>query len=190
MHYTPARKSGQTANIFGIENVATQRELAKHLGTNEHRIRDLNRLEILTPPRGRAGYELDVARIEYIRYLEGQIKDQELGYTFERNEDQMSARIKNEDSLLEEKARLAAEQAEKVALDNKQRKGELAPIAVLEDYAAQVAGQVRASLESLPAQIKREIAHLRASEIAIIRREVTRASDNIADFEPSHPNAT
>ena len=166
--------------------MATQRQVAKHLRSNEHEVRELAALGVLTKPAtNQGGWDLDQARAEYIRYLKKQITELEKGGP-EESPEVLEARTKTADKLVEERARLAAEQAEKIALENRVRKRQLASIDALESYAAQIAGAVRAELEALPALMKNNIPHLRSNELAVCRRVVARVSDDIADFSVTH----
>jgi hypothetical protein len=54
------------------------------------------------------------------------------------------------DSLVEERARLAREQADRVAMENAAKRGDLAPVGVIEMMLAAIAAQAVASLEAVP----------------------------------------
>lgn len=159
------------------------------VGSNEHEIRELVAQGAMTKSRGRAGYDMGLAVAEYCRYWKGLAKQVEKDGAWEPSQEQLELRTKAQDDLLVERARLAAEQAEKAALDNLERKGELMPTGVLQHYCAEIAGHVRAVLEALPAEMKAKIPHLRSDEVAVVRRVTAQCSDAIADFEPSHPSA-
>lgn len=166
--------------------MASKAELAEHLFTSPQTIDKLRRDGVIPSPRGRAGYKLDDCRRVYLEHLRARARapagDPE-------PDEHKVQRMRNQDKLEEERARLAAEQADKAAMENAIRRREVAPVAVLESYAEKVSGVVRSALEALPAQCKRRIPHLRASEINLIKQECTRASDAIADFDVSYPGS-
>ena len=141
---------------------------------------------VLPQGRGRGGYKIDDARRAYIQHLRARS-----GASPEEvvSEEQRIERLKNQDDLGKERARLAAEQADKAAMQNAVMRRELLPVAVLERYAEQVAAVVRAALEALPAQCKRRIPHLRSEELNLIKAECARASDAIADFDANDADA-
>lgn len=167
--------------------MATQREVAEHLCSNEHRIRELTVTGVFPPlKRGRGGgYDLDLCRKLYIRWLEAQVKDG----TLEGNDEAQMIRQKHVDDLAKERARQAAETSEKLAMDNAIRRRDLVPVAELEAVAAQMGGFVRANLEALPAEIKRQFPFLNNAQIGQIKRLIARTSDAIADFNITDENA-
>ncbi len=168
--------------------MATQREVAEHLCSNEHRIRELTVTGVFPPlKRGRGGgYDLDLCRKLYIRWLEAQVKDG----TLEGNDEAQMIRQKHVDDLAKERARQAAETSEKLAMENAERRRELVPVTELREAMAKVGGLVRANLEAWPAELKRAAPHLRNSEIAVIKRSIAKLSDAIADIDLSHESAT
>lgn len=159
--------------------MATQRELAKHLCTNEHRVRDLVNVGVLPKPLRGQGYNLDECRQVYIRHLEKlAVKDEDAETKRERQ--------KTVDDIQKERARQAAETADKLALENAARRRELVPVTVLSEAVQQVATLVRSNLESLPAECKRQLPFLNNSQLGVIRRVVARVSDDIASIDLSH----
>lgn len=81
--------------------------------------------------------------------------------------------------LAQERARLAREQADKVAMQNAVSRRELASVTLLEQVLATVGRQIAAILEAIPVNIKRRSKNLTAEDIEIIVAEITRAR-NIA----------
>lgn len=173
--------------------MATQREAAAHLNSNEHQLRQLVRDGVLSGPgdRKRGGWDLDAARSEYIRYLQKRVAelDKALGTGGAIPEESADLRTKAEDKLAVERARKEAEVAESYAIKNAQLKQELVPIGAIAAYCEQVAMMIRAGLEALPGKCAVRIPHLRTAEVAMIKSEVSQLSDSIADFEPNHPGA-
>jgi phage terminase Nu1 subunit (DNA packaging protein) len=164
--------------------MATKAELAGHLFTSEQNLDDLRKLGVVPMPRGRAGYDLDVCRRMYIEHLRTRARSP--APAPDETAAAAAERLKTQDDLMTERARLAAEQANRAAMENAVRRRELAPVSLLQTYSEQVGSVVRQGLEALPAQLKRRIPHLRSSEINIIRQEVARTSDAIASFDTSH----
>jgi len=89
------------------------------------------------------------------------------------------------DALTQERARLAREQADRVAMENAVRRRELAPRALMVDAIADGARQMVAILEGVPAQIKRASSDIKARELAIVKREIDKARNAIADIQLS-----
>lgn len=163
--------------------MATQRELAKHLATNEHEVRDLVALGVLPKPVRGVGYDLDECRVLLFRHLRRQVAT---GEDAERKRDRQDI----VDDINKERARQAAETADKLALENAVRRRELVPVAELRDALLKVAGLVRANLEAWPAMLKRAAPHLRNSEVAVIKREIAKLSDAVADIDLRNPDTT
>ena len=164
--------------------MASQRDLAKYLDTNEHVIRDLERAGVFKRSGGRAGYDLDTCRVQYIRHLRALAKGADQDEPLD--DDANMRRQQVVDTINVEKARQAAEMADKLAMENAVRRRELAPVSELRSAMTQVGSLIRTRLESLPAQLKRRIPHLRASELGIVKQEMARLSDELASIELSH----
>lgn len=86
----------------------------------------------------------------------------------------------DESNLTAARARLAAEQADRVSMDNAVRRSELAPRALLESTLADAARQVVAVLDGVPAQVKRASAGIKSRELDIVKREIDKARAAIA----------
>jgi phage terminase Nu1 subunit (DNA packaging protein) len=74
--------------------------------------------------------------------------------------------------LARERARLAREQADRVAMENAQSRREVAPIATLEVVLGKLAGDVASTLNGLIPRIKRRLPDVPASVLAIIDEEL------------------
>lgn len=81
--------------------------------------------------------------------------------------------------LATERARLAREQADKIAMQNAQTRRELAPAYLIEEVLAKAGAKVAGILEAIPGQVRRRLPSLPASEIDAIEAEVVKAR-NIA----------
>lgn len=111
---------------------------------------------------------LDDIRVRYIRRLR----------------EQAAGRATNGDlDLATERARLASEQANRVAMINAVSRKELAPVALLEQSIARTGRQIAGVLESLPVQLRRRSPHLTAEDLSLIGEEIARARNLAANME-------
>lgn len=166
--------------------MAKQIEVARHLYMTDRNFRVLQEKGVFEH-KGRGGYDADDCRRRYIEYLRSLSRRS----ADDQPDDELAvARQRVVDGINVERARLAAEQADKAAMDNAMRRREVVPVAVLEDYAERVGTFVRGMLEALPAQLKRRIHHLRASEVNVIKQEVAKLSDGIATYDLDHEGST
>lgn len=81
-----------------------------------------------------------------------------------------------------ELARLRAAQADKVEMANQERRGELAPVSVIEEVLVHTGSKVAAILDAIPSAVKRRVPSLTDAEIGFIRREVAHARNAVANL--------
>jgi phage terminase Nu1 subunit (DNA packaging protein) len=81
--------------------------------------------------------------------------------------------------LARERARLAREQADRVAMDNAVNRRELAPVAVLELVLAKMAGDVGSLLQGLVPRVRRRV-ELPTDALRIFEEEVSKARNRAA----------
>lgn len=81
--------------------------------------------------------------------------------------------------LAAERARLAKEQADKIAMANAVTRGELAPAHLLEEVLAKAGARAGRILETIPGLLRRRLPQLMADDIAEVARIVAKAR-NIA----------
>lgn len=81
--------------------------------------------------------------------------------------------------LTTERARLAREQADKVAMQNAVTRGELAPAHLLEQVLARAGARAARILDTIPGEIKRRLPQLASDDIAAVAVAVAKAR-NIA----------
>mgnify|MGYP000374440541 CR=1 FL=1 len=81
----------------------------------------------------------------------------------------------------EERTRLTAEQADKQAMDNSERRGELAPLSWHEELISNYTRQLVAVLDVIPARIRQALPHLSHVDHARIEALFTRERDRLAD---------
>jgi len=79
------------------------------------------------------------------------------------------------ESLVRERARLAREQADKIAMQNAVARGELAPAHLLEQVLARAGARVGRLLETIPGALKRRHPSLTSDDIAEVSRTVAKA---------------
>ncbi|EYS89475.1 hypothetical protein CF68_33065 [Cupriavidus sp. SK-4] len=85
----------------------------------------------------------------------------------------------SEFDLVAERARLAKEQADRIALQNEVTRRELAPVHLIEQVLSQAGARVSGILEAIPGMLKRRLPTLSATDVELITREVAKAR-NIA----------
>lgn len=105
---------------------------------------------------------LDEIRVEYIRRL------------------REVAAGRSESGLATERARLAREQADKIAMQNAVTRGELTPTVVLEQVLAGAATKIAGILDAIPGLVHRRVPLLAAGEINMISAEVAKARNTVA----------
>jgi phage terminase Nu1 subunit (DNA packaging protein) len=84
--------------------------------------------------------------------------------------------------LVQERARLAKEQADKVAMANSIERRELASVHVLEIVLAKVGRQAVSILEAVPVQLKRNSVSITADDLKFITTEIVKARNVIASM--------
>lgn len=87
--------------------------------------------------------------------------------------------------LATERARVAKEQADKLAMQNAVTRKELAPTYLLEDLLAKAGARVGAILETIPGMVKRRMPGLGAVDVAAIKAEVDKARNMVAHLSLS-----
>lgn len=85
--------------------------------------------------------------------------------------------------LASERARLAREQADKIAMQNEEKRRALAPVHVIERTLASVSRQVASQMEAIEVELKRKT-KLSADEITLVMTVVVKARNAMADIQP------
>ena len=83
-----------------------------------------------------------------------------------------------------QRERLDRARAEKQELENKVAQGEYGPIEVLAWTLGDVASQIRAILTAIPKRLRQINPELKARELDLIRREISKTLNTIADVRP------
>lgn len=103
---------------------------------------------------------LDEIRVRYIRRLR----------------EQAAGRAASGDiDLVTERALLAREQKERIAMQNAVTRRELAPVILIEEVLAKAGSRVAGILDAIPGMVKRRVPGLSAEAIDMIRGEVAKA---------------
>lgn len=82
--------------------------------------------------------------------------------------------------LVSERARLAKEQADKVAFQNAITRNQLAPVDLLEEVLAKAAAKINGVFDAIPGMIKRRVPSLSSEEIDLIAGEISRGRNIVA----------
>ena len=85
--------------------------------------------------------------------------------------------------LVQERARLAKEQADRVEMQNQISRKEVAPVNLLEVVLAKVARQIVGNLEAIPVQLKRNSTTISQEDLKYITSEIVKARNIAAAME-------
>lgn len=153
--------------------MATQVEIAEHLDLVDRQVRNLLKDGVLPPTKGRGGYCKDSCRLAYIRHLRGRNNGQV-------DKPETRANFPDDQELIDrefEQARKTRAEADAQEMKNAVTRRELAPVELLEWALASIAEQVNSILDSIPLKLKKRVPHLKASELAIAKREIIKAQN-------------
>lgn len=82
--------------------------------------------------------------------------------------------------LATERARLAKEQADKVAMQNAVTRGELAPVVLIEEVLTKAAAKVAGVFDAIPGVVRRRFPALPSEAIELIGGEIAKARNVVA----------
>ncbi len=82
--------------------------------------------------------------------------------------------------LAGERARLAKEQADRVAMQNAVTRGELAPVILIEQVLAAAASKVAGVFDAIPGMVRRRAPRLSHEELDLIAAEIAKARNFVA----------
>ena len=138
-----------------------QKEIAEHLDLSQPAVSGLmDRLGIDWKTS-----TMDEIRVAYIRHLR----------------EQAAGRAASGDlDLATERARLAKEQADKVAMQNAVTRGDLAPVVMIEEVLTKTAARLAGIFDAIPGLVRRRVPSLRAEEIDLIAAEIARVRNVVA----------
>lgn len=83
-------------------------------------------------------------------------------------------------NLAAERAGLAKAQKERVEMQNSVTRGELAPVALIEEVLARAGARISGIFDAIPGAVRRRVPALPADEIANIEKEIVRARNVVA----------
>ncbi len=150
------------ALIAGTAGHPKQAETAAHLDLTDRSVRELE------PKLGlRSDYTLAEFRVAYIRHL----REVAAGRAGEGT---------NDLELVAERARLAKEQADRIAMQNAQMRGELAPVAAMEMVLASVGAKVGRILDTIPGTIRRRVPGIDSETIEAITADIAKCRNMAA----------
>ena len=134
--------------------------LAPLIGVSDRKVRDLVEKEILT-----RGGTLGAWLLEYCAH----IREQAAGRAGH-----------NESGLTTERARLAKEQADRLEMQNRVARRELAPVSLIEEVLAKAASQVAGIFDGIPGGVRRRSPEIPLDTLAWIEEEIMRARNRVA----------
>lgn len=136
--------------------MANQKEVASHLDLSDRTVRELLQKGAIPRPRGRAGYNLDACRLAYIRHLR-----------------EVAAGRQSTDGKLDltaERARESKERADKLALENAEKRRELIPAGAVVSTWARMVESTKSQIRAVPSQAKARIPSLRVKDVKVLQK--------------------
>lgn len=91
--------------------------------------------------------------------------------------------------LAEQRARLAKEQADKVAMQNAERRGEVAPVAAMEMVLAATGSKVGKILDTIPGLVRRRVPGIGSDVIESIEADIAKCRNMAASMTLATLNA-
>lgn len=146
--------------MIDMEKQATQRQFADIIGVSESAVSGMVRSGVLVPGAPVGSW----------------VKD----YTAHLREQAAGRAASGDLDLAGERARLAKEQADKIALQNAVTRGELAPVSMIEEVLTKAASRISGVFDAIPGMVKRRIPGLRSEDIDLIAGEVAKARNIVA----------
>lgn len=143
------------------QRAPTQAEIAEHVDLSDRSVREF----LSDAGMDHKQWTLDGFRIAYIRHL----REMAAGRAAAGDLD-----------LATERAMLAREQRIKIEMQNAVTRGELAPVALLEEVLTAAASKVAGVLDAIPGMVRRRVPQLTADDIDLIAGEVAKARNTVA----------
>ena len=123
--------------------MATQVELAEHLGMSPQSVSELVKRGVFSIKRGRSPVDIDVCRIEYINHL------RKSGSHFKKSG--------SSGDMVEESTRLKKFQADKAELEVNQLEGNLIPAELVRTTWGDFVGNAKAKLLNIPTNLAHQV---------------------------------
>lgn len=100
--------------------------------------------------------------------------------------EQAAGRATNGDlDLASERAGLAKAQRERIEMQNAVTRGELAPVALIEEVLAKAGARIAGILDGIPGAVRRRVPALSADEVKLIATEIARVRNIVASMSLS-----
>ena len=148
------------AQVAGTAGHPKQNEVGAHLDLSDRSVREWEAK--LTLP---ADYTMADIRVAYIRRL----REEAAGRATDGDLD-----------LATERARLAKEQADKISMQNAERRGELAPVAAMEMVLASVGAKVGKILDTIPGLVRRRVPGIGSDVVEAITADIAKCRNMAA----------
>ena len=123
--------------------MATQKELAEHLGMSPQSVGELVKKGVFTIKKGRSPVDLDVCRIEYINHL--------------RKSANHFKKTGTKGDIVEETTRLKKFQADKAELEVNQLEGKLIPASLVRDTWSGLVSNAHAKFLNIPTNLAHQV---------------------------------
>ena len=148
------------STISGMLGHPKQADVAAHLDISDRSVRELEIKLGLQP-----NYSLHDFRVAYIRHL----REQAAGRA-----------TAGELDLAAERAGLARAQRERIEMQNAVTRGELAPVALIEEVLTKASGKIAGIFDAIPGMVRRRVPKLTSGEVDLITGEVAKARNIVA----------
>lgn len=146
--------------MLDLSAVISQKRFGELVGISQPAVSDLMTRGVLTD-----GATLGDWLLDYCRHIR----------------EQAAGRATNGDlDLATERAALARAQREKIEMQNDVTRGELAPVALIEQVLTGAASRAAAVLDAIPGMVRRRVPLLTSDDIEIIAGEVAKARNTVA----------
>lgn len=149
--------------ISSLQSAITQKVFGEIVGISQPAVSDLIKRGVLT--------DGDTAKNWLVAYC-SHLREQAAG----------RAGSDGSLDLVSERARLAKEQADKVAFQNAITRNRLAPVELLEEVLAKAAGRINGIFDAIPGMIKRRVPSLTSDDVDMIAAEIAKGRNIVASM--------
>lgn len=146
--------------MIDMDKQATQRQFADMIGVSESAVSGMVRDGVITSGQPVGSWLKDYC---------ARLREQAAGRAATGDLD-----------LAGERARLAKEQADKIAMQNAVTRLELAPVILIEEVLTKAASKISGVFDAIPGMVKRRVPNLRSEDIDLIAGEVAKARNIVA----------
>lgn len=156
--------------------MATQTEIAAHLGVSQQTVSKLVAAGVFAK-RPRGGLDVDVCRVAYLSRLREEAAGRASYGGAEGDDEGLD--------LVAERARLAKEQADRIAMENDLTRGSVVPVNEAIKIITECLHRVRTRLLAMPSEVAMQLASARTPAAAeeVIRRIVIEALTELSSGE-------